>query len=121
MDKRDPERNTYLSENQSEEFTEAGFFNKLKQSALSAGQDVVELALKMFYALQDKDTPAAAKTTIIGALLYFIIPTDAVLDFLPGGYVDDWGALVAAFWTVSQHIKDEHVKKAKLKAKDWFG
>lgn len=100
--------------------TEAGFWQKLKSYAGQAGKEVVEVALKLFYAWQDPDTPTSAKTIIVGALVYFVVPTDAVLDFLPGGYVDDWGAMLGALWTVSEHIKEQHVVRAKNKLLEWF-
>lgn len=101
-------------------YSEERFWAKLKRYAGSAGKDVVEAALKLFYALQDKDTPASAKAIIVGALAYFIIPFDAVADLLPGGYVDDWGALMGALWTVAKHIKDEHKQRAQAKLREWF-
>ena len=106
---------------QDDQYSEASFWKKVKTYARAAGKDTIETALKLFYALQDTDTPAWAKTTIIGALVYFIAPTDAVADFLPGGYVDDLGALAAAAWTVAAHIKDQHVEKARQKLEQWFG
>ena len=96
-------------------FTEARFWQKLASYAQQSGRDVVEVALKLFYAWQDPDTPKSAKAVIVGALVYFIVPTDAVFDLLPGGYVDDWGALVGALWTVASHIKPVHAEKAKQK------
>ncbi len=117
-----PDNNrTQPSEIDSSSFSEEGFWDKLKNYATSAGKDVVEVALKLYYAMRDPDTPDTAKAIIIGALAYFIIPLDAVADLLPGGYVDDWGALMGALWTVSKHIKDEHTQKAKEKLKEWFG
>ena len=74
------------------QYSDASFWEKLKQYAVVAGREVVETALKLFYCMQDADTPKWAKTVIGGALLYFIMPVDAVPDFLPGGYVDDLGA-----------------------------
>ena len=103
------------------QYDDASFWDKLKNQAKSAGKEVVEIALKLYYALQDKDTPLGAKTVIIGALIYFITPIDAVPDFLPTGYVDDLGALMGALWTVAAHIKDEHKEKAREQLKRWFG
>jgi len=97
------------------------FWLKLKRYAVKAGSEVVLVALKLYYALQDPDTPASAKTVIVGALLYFIMPADVVFDWLPGGYVDDMGTLIAALWAVSEHIKTEHVQKAKVTLSRWFG
>ena len=107
-------------EDQKGRYTEAGFWDKVRDQAKSAGKEVIEAALKLYFALQDPDTPASAKLIIAGALAYFIVPTDAVLDLLPGGYVDDLGALVGALWTVAEHIKDEHSEKAKAKLAQWF-
>jgi uncharacterized membrane protein YkvA (DUF1232 family) len=96
------------------------FWLKLKRYAVKAGSEVVLAALKLYYALQDPDTPASAKTVIVGALLYFILPADVIFDWLPGGYVDDLGTLIAALWAVSEHIKPEHVQQAKLRLTQWF-
>lgn len=101
-------------------FTEARFWRKLANYAQQSGKDVVEVALKLFYAWKDPDTPQSAKAVIVGALVYFIVPTDAVFDLLPGGYVDDWGALLGALWTVAKHVKPLHAEKAKQKLSDWF-
>ncbi|MGL4476298.1 MAG: YkvA family protein, partial [Shewanella sp.] len=39
------------------EYSEQGFWQKLKMFALKAGQEVVEKALWLFYAAQRPDTP----------------------------------------------------------------
>jgi len=103
-----------------DEFNEVSFWEKIKKYAVMAGRQVIELALRLYYAFRDSDTPAWAKTVITASLAYFIFPADAVADLLPGGYVDDLGALAAAAGTVSAHIKDEHVAKAKETVKQWF-
>lgn len=103
-------------------YSEAGFWNKVKGHAKTAGQKVLEQALKMYYSATDPDTPLWAKTTIYGALGYFISPLDAVPDLLPAlGYTDDIGVLIAAATAVAAHIKDEHVQKARATLNQWFG
>lgn len=76
----------------------------------------------LYYAYQRKETPAWAKTTIVGALGYFISPLDAIADFIPvAGYTDDVGVLVAALGAVGAYI-DSGVKQiAKKKLYNWFG
>lgn len=101
-------------------YSDKGFWDKVKGQAKQAGKEVIQTALKLYYALQDTDTPNSAKLIIVGALAYFVVPTDAVFDLLPGGYVDDLGALVGALWTVTEHIKDEHVAKAQATVSEWF-
>ena len=95
---------------------------KLINHATTAGREVVEIALKLFYASQSTETPKWAKTIIYGALGYFINPVDAIPDLTPAvGYVDDLGVLVAALAIVAIHITPDIAEKAKQKASDWFG
>lgn len=103
------------------EFTEDGFWDKIKNYAKIAGESVLEPALKLYYAAEDSDTPAWAKATVYGALGYFICPIDAIPDITPVvGYVDDLGVLVAATSAIAAHIKQEHTEKAKRTLKQWF-
>ncbi|KGP01492.1 DUF1232 domain-containing protein [Alcaligenes nematophilus] len=105
----------------SSEYSENSFWDKVKTYAKTAGEGVLEPALKMYYAALDADTPTWAKTTIIAALGYFISPVDAVPDVLPVvGYTDDLGVLVAAVAATAAHIKDEHTHKAKEVLLRWF-
>lgn len=111
-----------MSENEfSSQYSENGFWDKTKKYAKSAGESVLEPALKMYYAATDSDTPAWAKTTIYASLGYFISPIDAIPDIAPiVGYSDDMGVLFAAAATTAAHIKDVHVEKAKETLKQWF-
>jgi uncharacterized membrane protein YkvA (DUF1232 family) len=105
-----------------ENYDEAGFQRKLTGAARAAGREVVEKALVLYYVLGDPATPTRARNVIVGALGYFILPTDAVPDFLPGvGYTDDLGALVLALGIVAAHIRPEHLQKAREKTEGWFG
>jgi len=104
------------------EFSEASFWNKLKGQALTAGAEVVEKALQLFYALQAPQTPKWAKTIIVGALAYFILPADAIPDVVPlAGYADDLGAISAALATIHMHITDDIRTQASAKLRQWFG
>ena len=112
-----------MSDNKFEnEFSDEGFWSKVKKFAKSAGENILNPALKLYYAAQDPETPTWAKTTIYGALGYFISPIDAIPDLTPVvGYSDDLGVLVAATAAVAIHIKEEHKEKAKETLKQWFG
>ena len=104
------------------EYSDGSFWEKIAQSAVKAGKEVVDKALVLYYCLQDDDTPAWARGTIMGALGYLILPADAVPDILPGaGYADDLAVLAVAFALVLAHIKQEHKRAAKEKMKEWFG
>lgn len=103
------------------EFSDDGFWEKLKKFAKSAGENVLGSALNLYYSAQDPDTPAWAKATMYGALGYFILPIDAIPDPVPLiGFSDDLGVLVAATTAVAIHIKKEHKEKSKEKLKQWF-
>jgi uncharacterized membrane protein YkvA (DUF1232 family) len=105
---------------QAKEYSDNAFWEKVITYAKSAGLNVMEMALRLYYTLQDEDTPKWAKTVIYGALIYFISPIDVFPDLLPGGYMDDLGTLLSAAATISAHIKEEHMEKSKAKVKQWF-
>jgi len=96
-------------------------WNRILEIAKRIGEGVLLMALKLYFALIDKDTPVWARGVIVGALAYLISPLDAVPDFLPFGYVDDAGVLAGALGTVALHIKDEHVRRARAWVQNIFG
>lgn len=115
-------RRTPPREAPAETIDRARFWSKLAHSALAAGQAVVERALWLYYAAERPDVPRWAKLTIYGALAYFVLPLDAIPDFLPGaGYVDDLGALGAALLTVASYVDDDVKRRARARMREWFG
>ena len=101
-------------------YNENSFWNKIKTVFKSAGREVIEKALWLYYAAQDPKVPLAAKTTIYTALAYFILPVDLIPDFLPMGYTDDLGVLIAAVSTVSMYITEDVKQKANDTLRQWF-
>ena len=72
--------------------------------------------------LQSPTISKADKSKIYGALGYFILPTDLVVDFLPlVGYSDDLAALMIALHAVATNITPEIKAQAKAKLSKWFG
>ncbi|WP_300648765.1 YkvA family protein [Paenalcaligenes sp.] len=107
--------------NYNAEYSDMSFWSKVKKHAKKAGSSILEPALQMYYALHDSDTPAWAKTTIVGALGYFISPVDLIPDTLPAiGLSDDLAVLTAAVATVAVHLKAEHKRLAQEKMTLWF-
>lgn len=105
-----------------QEFSESDFWNKVARFARSAGRELIERALQLYYTAQSPTTPAWAKRVIYGALAYFILPLDAIPDFIPvAGFSDDLAALLAAFTAVAAHITPEIREKAREAAERWFG
>lgn len=103
-------------------YSEGNFWDKLKKFAKVAGKEVIEKALFLYYAAKQPNTPLWAKTTIYGALAYFISPIDMLPDLTPLlGYTDDLSILAAALVTVASYITDEVKQQAKDKMQTWFG
>ncbi len=54
------------------------------------------------------------KAVLVGALAYFVLPTDHIPDVLPViGYTDDAAVLAAAIKLVASHITPEHREAAR--------
>ena len=103
-------------------YTGPSLWVTLKKVAVSAGRKTLLSALILFYCLRDRDTPAWAKSVIVGALGYLILPVDLIPDVIPVvGYADDWGVIVAALASVTAYIKDEHKAKAHAQMERFFG
>ena len=103
-------------------YSEEGFWDKLKQYAKSAGKEVVEKALLLYYAGNEEEAPAWAKATVIASLGYFIAPLDAIVDLTPAvGYADDLGVLALALAAVATYINDDVRTKTTSKMSEWFG
>lgn len=72
-----------------------------------------ELVAAYFCAL-DPATPHRVRAVLLAALAYFVLPFDAVPDFLAGiGFSDDVTVLVAAIALVRSHITPAHREAAK--------
>lgn len=103
-------------------YTDDRFWDKVARFAKRAGRELIEKALWLHFAAQHEKTPLWAKTTMYGALAYFIMPADMVPDLIPGaGFADDFGAIAAAITTVAIYITPEVQQKAAEQVKRWFG
>lgn len=72
-----------------------------------------DLAAAYFCAI-DPLTPARVKGVLIGALAYFVLPFDAIPDFIAGfGFTDDAAVLAIAIRLVSKHVTATHYEKAR--------
>jgi uncharacterized membrane protein YkvA (DUF1232 family) len=103
-------------------WSEGDFWDKLRRFARTAGREVVERALLLYLVLRDPQTPRWARTTVIGALGYFIAPIDAIPDFIPGaGFTDDLGVLALALTAVAASITPQMRRIARRTTARWFG
>jgi uncharacterized membrane protein YkvA (DUF1232 family) len=77
---------------------------------LPFAEDIVATA----YCASDPATPARVKLLIVGALAYFVMPFDAIPDFLPlVGFTDDAAVIAATIAAIRAHMRDDHWEKAR--------
>jgi uncharacterized membrane protein YkvA (DUF1232 family) len=73
-----------------------------------------EDVLAAYFCVLDPTTPRRVKVILLGALAYFVLPTDGIADFLPLlGFTDDAAVLAAAIANVASAIRAEHREKAQ--------
>jgi uncharacterized membrane protein YkvA (DUF1232 family) len=79
----------------------------------------VEDAVAAYYCALDPLTPTRVKVILLSALAYFVLPLDAVADFLPLlGFADDAAVLAAAISEVAGSINERHREKARAARAD---
>ena len=91
---------------------ERGFWKKLLKVAGKI-PFAEELAAAYFCAV-DPATPGRVKGILFAALAYFVMPVDAIPDFVAGlGFTDDAAVLALAISMVSRNIKPAHFTLAR--------
>lgn len=67
-----------------------------------------------YYCAFDPATPRGVKAMLMAALAYFVLPFDAIPDFLAGiGYTDDAAVIAGTIALVARHMKPDHYAKAR--------
>jgi uncharacterized membrane protein YkvA (DUF1232 family) len=89
-----------------------GFWSKLRR--VSGRIPFAEDLVAAYYCATDPATPNRVRLILMGAIAYFILPTDAVADVLPFlGFADDAAVLATAITQVANSITDTHRTKAR--------
>ena len=89
-----------------------GFWPKIRRAA--AHVPFAADALAVWYCARDDDTPSTAKGMMLAGLAYFVLPTDALPDFLPMlGYTDDAAVFAALLSVVGRNLKPRHRQAAR--------
>jgi uncharacterized membrane protein YkvA (DUF1232 family) len=97
---------------QNERIVRAGFWRKLRRLAgrIPFAEDLVAA----YYCAMDPSTPLTARAVLLGAVAYFVLPFDAVPDFMAVfGYGDDAAVLAAAIATAGAHLRSSHREAAR--------
>lgn len=103
------------------EISEKKLKSKIKKYARSAGKEMIEKSLMMYYSAKDPATPKWARTLVFATLAYFIMPFDAIPDFIPiTGLSDDLISIISAFSLVAVNISEEHKAMARKKLSKFF-
>ena len=97
-------------------YSENGLITKLTHATRWAGAKIIYTALLLYYVLRSEAVSLADKSKIYGALGYFILPTDMVLDCIPiVGYTDDMAALLWALSAIKRNLSPEIKEQARTK------
>lgn len=89
-----------------------GFWRKLRRVA--ARLPFLDDLLAAYWCALDPATPRHVKAVLLGALAYFVLPTDMIPDFIVHlGFTDDATVLMAAIGAVKGHIGERHREKAR--------
>jgi uncharacterized membrane protein YkvA (DUF1232 family) len=85
-----------------------------KLRGLAADLPFAEDLLAAHYCAFDRQTPLQVKAVLIGALAYFVLPTDLIPDYIPFvGYTDDAAVLATAIKLVASHMTPDHREAAR--------
>ncbi|MBO4852619.1 MAG: DUF1232 domain-containing protein [Schwartzia sp.] len=104
------------------EYSESGFWEKIKSKVKSAGLQLIYKAMQLYYATENPNCPTKVKAGIYAALGYFIAPFDFLPDFMPfAGYTDDLSAILLATMMAQAYIDDEVREKSRQKLGEIFG
>jgi len=88
------EYNTEMEFNDGKKYVDENFWEKVERvgKKISFAKDIRAL----FNYFSDKNIPWYRKSIVLGALIYFIVPIDAIPDISPLiGYLDDLGVITA--------------------------
>jgi uncharacterized membrane protein YkvA (DUF1232 family) len=95
-----------------ERIVEKSFWQKLFK--LAGNIPFAEDLASAYYCAVDPATPTRVKGILFAALAYFVMPFDAIPDFIAGlGFTDDAAVLAMAVGLVSRHITEAHRKRAR--------
>ncbi len=108
---RDPAVNRQKLESD-EAVVRGGFRRKVR--ATIGRVPFVEDAVAAFYCAVDSGTPLYVKAVLMGAIAYFITPTEVIPDFIAAlGYTDDAAVLMASIRAIGSNLNPGHREQAR--------
>lgn len=95
-----------------ERIVHSGFWKKLL--TLAGKVPFADDAAAAYFCAIDPATPTRVKGILLAALAYFVLPFDAIPDFVAGlGFTDDAAVLAMALSLVARHVTPAHRAKAR--------
>jgi uncharacterized membrane protein YkvA (DUF1232 family) len=95
-----------------EKIVREGFWKKLLKKA--GRVPFAEELATAYYCVADPTTPPRVRGILLAALAYFVVPVDAIPDFLAGiGFTDDATVVAGAIALVARYIRPEHRDRAR--------
>jgi uncharacterized membrane protein YkvA (DUF1232 family) len=95
-----------------EQIVRDGFWPKFRRVA--GKLPFAEELVAAYYCAFDRNTPRHVQLSLLAALAYFVMPFDAIPDFLlVFGFADDAAVLATAVRMVATHITPEHRAAAR--------
>ena len=111
-----------MVEGKEQHYSDKGFLTKFKNMGSKLGLKGAEAAATLYVALKSPDMSRANKLIIAGALGYFILPFDAIVDVLPiFGLSDDFFFVTTALTKVFMSITDDMKQEARELVAHKFG
>lgn len=87
-----------------ERYVKENFEEKMEN--LRGGIRLAKHVLALFRYMTDEKIPWYKKSVVVAALVYFIMPFDAIPDIMPLiGYLDDFGVIAAVLAFLGKEIK----------------
>ena len=97
---------------------ESEFWRAVKRNARRI--PFIDEVVAAYFCAMDPQTPMRVRGILLAALAYFILPFDAIPDFLLlFGFSDDIAVLTAAFASVQSQITEAHRAAARDALKEY--
>lgn len=102
-------------------FSEAKLWRKLNRVAAHIGMKVAYPVVLLYYLFKSPQVPLRAKSLIVAALTYFIMPFDGLPDFIPFlGYTDDLSLLLTTLSNTIKYVSPEILEQTRIRIEQWF-
>jgi uncharacterized membrane protein YkvA (DUF1232 family) len=102
---------------QQRRLNEGRFLHKLKTYAFRLGQPAIKQLYALYFLFKAPTTPKRSKMIIVGALVYFLSPIDAIPDLLgPLGFSDDLAVIALVYAQFKAFMTDDIIARAQAAA-----